>query len=267
MCVSSVAACLCPQKTATLRTDSRHVKKQCPQSDTLRNVFFSWPGDLDLVPVQLIRREPSISISNLGRRCQRASRLINSTWRRRIVRAVGVTSRLLAIVHARRPSLPPSPFASLVLSTELLPSLMLLLSLELPRFFSQVRFSVCGGHEISLWCHELFFCCVAQSLRKLHGVAKAFSLYHSPQQMFCSSLYNGSSPAIASCWICSAIVNELVHTRARFMAERLDSNLAPVAACRTSRPSQALPSLRWSVSSAENCSSGRTSSESVRIMM
>ena len=68
VCVSSVAACLCHQKTATLRTDSRHVKKQGPQRDTIRNLFCCWPGDLDLVPVQLIRREPSISISNLGRR-------------------------------------------------------------------------------------------------------------------------------------------------------------------------------------------------------
>ena len=51
------------------------------------------------------------------------------------------------------------------------------------KFFSQIRFSVCGGHEIFQRCHELFVSCVAQSLRKLHGVAEGFSLYHSFQQM------------------------------------------------------------------------------------
>ena len=49
--------------------------------------------------------------------------------------------------------------------------------------FSQVRFSVRGGHEIFQRCHELLVSCVAQSLRKLHGVAGGFTLYHSFQQM------------------------------------------------------------------------------------
>ena len=53
-------------------------------------------------------------------------------------------------------------------------------------------------------------------------------------------------------------------TRARLMAGRLESNPAPVSTCRRSRPSQA---LRCSVSSAQNCSSGSASSESVRIMV
>ena len=52
------------------------------------------------------------------------------------------------------------------------------------------------------------------------------------------------SPATASCWICSAIVNELVHTRTRFMAGKLESNMDPVPTCRRSRSSQALPSLK-----------------------
>ena len=43
-----------------------------------------------------------------------------------------------------------------------------------------------------------------------------------------SSLCNGRSLAIASCWICSATVNELVRTRAQLKAGRLESNLAPV---------------------------------------
>ena len=38
------------------------------------------------------------------------------------------------------------------------------------KFFSQVQFSVCGGHEIFQRCHELFISCVAQYLCKLHGV-------------------------------------------------------------------------------------------------
>ena len=50
------------------------------------------------------------------------------------------------------------------------------------------------------------------------------------------------------------------------MAGRLESNLAPVPTCRRSPPSQALPSLRCSVSSAKNCSSESASSKSVRIM-
>ena len=51
------------------------------------------------------------------------------------------------------------------------------------KFFSQVQFFVFGCHEIFQRCHELFVSCVAQSLRKLHGVAEGFSLYHSSQQM------------------------------------------------------------------------------------
>ena len=51
------------------------------------------------------------------------------------------------------------------------------------KFFSQIWFSVRGGYEGFQRCHELLISCVAQSLRKLHGVAKAFSLYHSSQQM------------------------------------------------------------------------------------
>ena len=51
------------------------------------------------------------------------------------------------------------------------------------KFFSQVRFSKCGGHEIFQRCHEFLISCVAQSLCKLHGVAGSFTLYHSFQQM------------------------------------------------------------------------------------
>ena len=61
------------------------------------------------------------------------------------------------------------------------------LQLPHPRLRDQVlqpsRFSVCGGYEGFQWCHELFVSCVAQSLRKLHGVTKGFTLYHSSQQM------------------------------------------------------------------------------------
>ena len=51
------------------------------------------------------------------------------------------------------------------------------------------------------------------------------------------------------------------------MAEILESNLAPIPTCRRSHPSQALPSLRCSGSSAKNCSSESAPSESVRIRM
>ena len=104
VCVCVCVQCRClplPSKDRTLRTDSRHVKNQSPQSDTLRNVFFCWPGDLDLACPTHPPRTLDLNIQPWSSR-QRASRLINSTWRRRIVRAVGVTSRLLAIVHARR---------------------------------------------------------------------------------------------------------------------------------------------------------------------
>ena len=75
-----------------------------------------------------------------------------------------------------------------------------------------------------------------------------------------SSLCNGPSLAIASCCVCSAIVNELVHTRARLMAGRVGSNLAPVPICLRSRPSWALIALWCNVPSAKNCSPREVSS-------
>ena len=74
-----------------------------------------------------------------------------------------------------------------------------------------------------------------------------------------SSLCNGPSLAIASCQMCSAIVNELVHTRARLMEGRLESRPRSPLVGDLVRARHS-PSLRCNFSSAKNCSSENASS-------
>ena len=152
-CVCVCVQCRClplPSKDRDVadRFTSREKNKvlKATHSET---VFFCWPGDLDLVPVQLIRWTTlDLNIQPWSSR-QRASRLIDSTWRRRIVRAC--RSLFTCVRHRSRApsSLPPSSSASLVLSTKLLPSLMLLLSLELPRWTLITLRRVLAA---SVWC-------------------------------------------------------------------------------------------------------------------
>ena len=117
-------------------------------------------------------------------------------------------------------------------------------------------------------CHKLLISCVPQALCKLHGVAEGFTLHHSFQQMV--KLFAVQRPFSSNRLLLNVFCHrERIgpHASTAHGSEGLESNLAAVSTCRRSRPSQALPSLRWSVLSAENCSSERASSESVRIMM
>ena len=89
------------------------------------------------------------------------------------------------------------------------------------KFFSQVRFSVCrpatkfpSGVTSSLSAVSRNLCANCMSWLGAPPCITVFSKWKS------SSLYNGPSLAIASCRICSAIVNELIHTQARFVAEK-----------------------------------------------
>ena len=82
-------------------------------------------------------------------------------------------------------------------------------------------------------------------------MAGGFVLYHNFSKWINSSLCNGPSLATASCWMCSAIVNELVHTRTRLMAEsassesvRIRMKRAPRLCCHAQRRAEFEVALR-----------------------
>ena len=73
------------------------------------------------------------------------------------------------------------------------------------KFFSQKWFSARGGHEVFPRCHELLnLCANCMAWLRASPYITVFSKWKS------SSLCHGPSLAIASCSMCSAIVNELV---------------------------------------------------------
>ena len=86
-------------------------------------------------------------------------------------------------------------------------------------------------------CRELLIGRVAHSLRKLPGAAGGFSLHHHLQQM--EKFFAAQGSFFGNCLslnVCAAIVNELVHTRARLIAEMSEYFLALVPTCLRSRP-------------------------------
>ena len=132
------------------------------------------------------------------------------------------------------------------------------LRLPPPRLYDQVLLRMFPAA-----CHELLIGRVEQCAISLAPLDASPCVTVSSK---CQKLFavQRSFVEIASCWVCAATVNEMAHTQARLLEGMLEPH--PVLHLSETRPSQALPSLRCSVSSARNCSWESGSSVSVKIM-
>ena len=160
-----------PRRCGQIHVETRSSKRHNQKLVLLES---RWPGDLDLC----------LSNSSGNPRSQYPTLVVSSTSfstdQLHLVSSNCTSCRSLFTFVGHRPrapsSLPPSPSASLVLSTELLPSLMLLLPLELPRWTL-----------ITLRCHQRLALLTAASTCSpdLFSSSRESSVANQPR-MFCA---------------------------------------------------------------------------------